>query len=362
MDMFSNHTDKYKKILLGLLLLVIISVILFLKPVVAGDGITYRDSISFIQTGDKTTDFSPNRLLTTVGGLYVIIFLSKIFGSVLSAWFFMNAVLYVLLVYVFYKIIFILHKDKRVALVSSLFLAFNYGLISFGVNFLMDIGGWFFYVLSLYFTLNYSWSHERKYILLASSAVGIGLLFKEYAVLGVIPVAVFLVYENFRSVSDMVKKSIIPALFALVPSLLLYLYIYIKFDYTYLDWINTNAERYGNINRVVQYIKCFGSLLNLLIITCIGGLYQIWKERMIIEKRILIFIVASIVSFLPLFLWPGITQRVLFVSVPAIIILSSFFIKRYIQYKWVWVFILLLYFVINFTMDSFILSFINLPI
>lgn len=350
------------------LFLIIITSFLFFKPIIAGDGLDYVQAMDFLNNGIKDENFSPNRLLTTFGSLQIIIFLSKIFFSVNFSWIFVNTLLYFLACYFFYKTILAVHEDKNIAIISTLFLAGNYALVVFGLNFLMDMGGWFFYILTLYFSICYLKSGgERKHLLLASLSTGVGLLFKEYAVLGVVPIAVIIIFENFNksnifdSIYNIFRKSLIPAFLAVTPILLVYIYIYFKFEYTYIDWLQTNHERYGSFNKIVEYIKSFGSLLNILGILFIFGFYAIFQKWKELSLEIKIFILASFVSVLPVFLWPGITQRVLFVSVPAIIIASSFFIKKFEKHNKYFVILFLLYFLISLYMDSFILKFINLP-
>src|ERR1035437_336678 len=109
--------NKYL-IILGLVLVVnCILIFNFLHPVIAGDGVTYQNSMQFLMTGQKTADFQANHLLTTFGGMEVVIFLSKIFGSLTFAWIFMYIVFYFLLNFFFYKIIFEIHKDEKTALI-----------------------------------------------------------------------------------------------------------------------------------------------------------------------------------------------------------------------------------------------------
>lgn len=349
------------------LFVIILLSFLILKPRIAGDSFDYLNSIQFLQTGIKSIDFAPNRLLTTFGALETLILFSKIFGSVIFSWIFINTLFYFFFNFLFYKIILSIQKDEKVATIATLFLAGNYALIVFGLNFLMDMGGWFFYMLSLYFSLQYVNTSLRKFILLASLSVGVGLLFKEYAVLGVIPIACILVYENFYknnlfySLKKIFIKSLVPAVLAIVPVLVLYIFIYYKFDYTYIDWLATNDERYVNFNKMAEYIKSFGSLLNILGILCVGGFYSLYKNWSQRDEKGKVFIVSVLLSVSSLFLWPGITQRVLFVSVPAIVLVSSFLFKRYIKYSNLFYIVFVVYFLFSLFMDSFILNFINLP-
>lgn len=347
--------------------IIVILVIYFLEPIIAGDGMDYLNAISFLETGNKSIDFSPNRLLTTFGGLQLIMFFSSFFNSLPFAWIFINIVFYFLFNFFFYRIILGIHKDEKVALVSTLFLATNYGLLAFGLNFLLDMGGWFFYCLSLYFMWRYAETSDRRSILKSALSVGIGLLFKEYAVLGIIPIAFFLTYENINSrqwfliLKNILKKAAVPALLSVIPLLVLYFYIYFKFGYTYLDWLQTNKERYGDMNKIVEYIKSFGSLLQILTILFIFGVREFIRQSKFLDTRTQLFIAACFLSFMPLFVWPGITQRVLFISMPAIIIVSSFCIDRYKRYIYVFIPLLVAYFLLNLYMDSFVLDFVNLP-
>lgn len=364
----SQIKNNNEYILFAFLFLIILLSFLILKPKVAGDGFDYLNSINFLENGQKYIDFLPNRILTTFGGLTSVIFLSKIFRSVTFSWIFINTIFYFLFNFLFYKIVLSIHKNPTVALVSTLFLATNYALISFGLNFLMDMGGWFFYLLSVYLVWKYLETDLRKYILWASVSVGAGLLFKEYVVLGTIPIATVLSYQNFNSDSFLysLKKiflnSIVSALLALTPIIILYICVYVKFHYTYIDWLNTNNERYGDFNKVVEYIKSYGSLLNIFGLVFLGGVYSFLNQFKNLDKRIKLYTVAVILSVAPMFIWPGITQRVLFVSVPVINIISSFFIKKFENRIYLFIPIMAVHFLLNIYMDSFVLNFVNLPI
>lgn len=359
--------NKFEIILFVFLIVVVIATLIHVRPEVGNkDGLEYYHSFLYLDSGSQE-DFYPNRLLTTPGAIILVFLFSKIFGSITFTWLLMNVLFYAFTCFLFYKIILEIQEDKKTALVSTMFFGTNYGLLAFGLNYIMDMGGWFFLVLSMFFTAKYAKFKDRKYILAASASVGAGLLFKEYTILGVVPIAFMLIYENFDlknklvSIFNIIKKSFVPAALAAVPILAWYLFMYLKFNYTYLDWINTNKEMYQNINRLILYIKCFGSLLNFLAVLFLFGLYEFWRKRNIIEKRAFIFIVSTMVSSLILFVWPGIAQRVLFVCVPSVAIISSFAVKKYIPHYVLLSLLFILYFATNFFMDSFVLNFVNLP-
>ncbi len=333
-------------------------------PIVDGDGISYVEAIHVMEGGSIPSTFVPNRILTTFLNLESVILFSKIFGSIEAGWLIFNIILYFIFNIIFYKLIISIFKSDKVALLSSLFLATNYAMISFGLDYWMDIGGWVFYILSLYFTLKYSQTGERRQLLYSSVCIGIGALFKEYAFLAIIPVAIILIYENRTNIFNIVKKAFVPALFSLMPVLLVYIYIFEKFHYTYADWLSMNSEYYIYSSRIIEYIKSLGSLYNFLAFLVIGGAYYFLKNNknteFLIDKKVKIFVFSALASILPIFIWPAITQRILFITVPASLLIASFLFKKFERYWWIFLLFLLPYVLMNFNMGIILLKF-NLP-
>ena len=335
--------------------------IYFLKPVdITGDGLTYVQAMDVLQTSHSFTGFVPNRILTTFFGLEAVIVFAKLFGNLKIGWIVLNAFFYFLSSIFFYKLILSVFKSQKTAFLAGLFLAGNYSMISFGLHYLMDIGGWTFYIISLYFLWQAMETENEKNILFASMAVGIGGLFKEYAFLAFIPLGFYLLYTH-RFTKKLLQKSILPILLSFLPILFVYIYVYLNFHYTYLDWFGQNTIQYVYHSRIIEYVKSLGSLLNFLGFLILGGLYVLWKDINIIDRKIKLFLIFIIISILPIFFWPAITQRILFITVPTAIFVSSFLLKKHQKYFYLFLFILILYLITNFFMDSFVLKAINLP-
>ncbi|NQV88626.1 MAG: glycosyltransferase family 39 protein [Parcubacteria group bacterium] len=332
------------------------------KPIIDGDGITYVQAMNVLRGGVVPSDFVPNRILTTFFGLESIILFSKIFGSVEAGWLILNIIFYFILNIVFYKLILNIFKSDRTAFLASTFLALNYAMIFFGLDYWMDIGGWTFYILSLYFTLKYVQTEKRKCLLYSSVFVGVGVLFKEYAFLALIPMMIILAYENWFNLAKMFKKSIAPVLISLVPIIAVYFFVFEKFRYTYADWLSMSNNYYIYNFRVIEYVKSFGSLYNVLAVLVLGGLYYFFRNRdtIVPEKKIQVLIVSIVVSALPVFIWPAITQRILFITVPAMLLIASFLFKKQENHWWLFLLVLVIYAVFNFNMSYILLNF-NLP-
>lgn len=353
--------DKNLKILMIIVGIVsIISICIFgLQP--GGDTISYLEAIDFLTKGTEPTGLIFNRIITTFGGLSLIIFISKIIGSVVATWIGISILCLAVIAFFFYKTLLLFFEDEATAFWGTLFLILNYSMVRFGVALLMDINGWMFYIISIYFVLRYLKLKDRKAILWASFFTGIGAIFKEYALLGAIPVGLTLVYENRDSFKSFLRASVWPVVLGSLPIILLHIYVYQKFHYSYLDWLAANQATYVYNSRILEYIKSFGSLLNILGILFVSGLWIVYKEwqNISLEKRV--FLSGIFLSFLPIFLWPAITQRILFITIPTIIFFACFSIHKIKNKTLIFVLLIIIYALISYTMDSFILKMVNLP-
>ena len=339
----------------------------YLGPNIVGDTPSYIQAMNVMGGAHPAPGFMPNRLLTTAGALALVRALGWMFGNVYAGWFFLNVALFFASGMVFYRLLARFTKSEPAACLSALFLAANYGYLLFGLNYLMDIGGWSFYIFSLYLIWRYAESKQARYIGWAALAVGLGGLFKEYAFLGGVAIAAYLIIEcvrNARARTNWKKPLgllIMCGAIAALPTAIVYAHVFWQYGYTYLDWFGANAVHYVYHSRIVEYIKALGSLYNLFAFLVIGGLITLWKERRALSAEAKAFLAAMLVSFLPIFCWPAITQRILTITVPFAALIAASLFKRYERCWYVFAAILIVYAVATFFMDSVILKAVNLP-
>jgi glycosyltransferase involved in cell wall biosynthesis len=332
----------------------------FLGPNELGDTPTYIAAVDVLKGGAPAVSFVPNRLLTTPLPLLFI----SLFGDPYLGWFFMNALLFMLASIFFWKLLVQVFKSGPVAYLGALLLSANYGFLVFSLNFSMDIGGWAFYIFSLYLLWRYAHTKRVGYIFGSAVMIGIGGLFKEYGFLGAVAIAAYLITEvSLRKISltSFIKRAIGTAAIALLPTIILYLVIYLKFDYTYADWLGSNSEYYVYASRIKEFIKALGSLHNVLGLLALGGVWAFWKARREVATETKTFLFAALVSCLPIFFWPAITQRILVPTVPIAILFAGFLFKRFERWAYVFLPVIALYILATFFMDSFILGAVNLP-
>lgn len=358
----------YLIVLLCLAVLVVMAVsILEPRVVPESDALSYLAAMEGFDKGDGASlGTLVYRVVAAGGGITTVIGLSKLLGSYENAWMFLNVFFYAGCVMFSYELVRRLHGSRNVALLSAMFLAGNYAMLTYGLGYFMDAGGWMFYILSALGVLMYAQSGEQRYLWWAAAAVGIGGLFKEYPFLGALLIGFYLIYENWRKPLDFLKKVWKPAVISAVPVSILHGSVYFKYHFTYFDWLASNQAHYVYASRIVEFVKTYGSLLNLLGLLALAGLFYFWTSRreaaaLPQSKNNLAYVVCLFLSMLPILFWPAITQRILFISVPAVIVLASYLFKRFESKLYLFLPVLALYIIISFYMDSYILGAFNLP-
>ncbi len=350
-------------------LIILASISLFILPhKIDGDAVTYVDAIKVLNGAPLNEeigmhDYVIHRIMTTFLGLQVINGLSFIFGSIEVAWLFWAAILYFFVNIIFYKLLFKMFDNEKVAAIGGLFFAANYAMVIFGLTYFMDIGGWTFYILSIYFLYLYIDSDTPKWLWIAALTMAIGGFFKENALFAYIPLFFVVLYEHRSSLDSFVKKIVPLSLITFVPTIIHQYIVYIVYGENYFHWIKINHTVYVYKSRIIEYIKSFGSLLNFLIPISFFGLFPFIrsiKNRSFDLKRV-VFLIGVFISSLPAVMWPGITQRVLFMVVPGLVMLACFFIKKYDRYWYIFAIIIFIYATLSLLMDSFVLNFVNLP-
>jgi glycosyltransferase involved in cell wall biosynthesis len=359
---FTNFwRDKYKVGLFVLLCFLAIFSIAVLRPGIGGDGVSYAQSIEVLKTGIAPADFLPNRVITTFFGLESVVVLDNFFHNINISWIVLNIFMYIVAGMFFYSLAKKILKDSLAAFLTTLFLVTNYAIIVFGLSYLMDMGGWLFYIISLYFSFNYLQSENEKWLWLSAVSVGVGGLFKEYAFMGYIVLFGLIVFLNRNDWRKMIRKIFMTGLISFVPIVMVNTYSYFFYHYTYFSWLKAQ-DVYVYKSRIIEYIKSFGSLCTFGWFVFLGGAYYFFKNiGKIFKEKELLFISLVIVSASPVFLWKAITQRILFIAVPAVVLVSGLYIKEMRKRWYVFVPILILYVLATYFMDSVILKVVNLP-
>ena len=262
-------------LMVALIALVYLATCLYIRPVfdVMGDAPSYLEAMKVLNGMEAPEGFIPNRILTTflsVGSVSALAWFMG--GSYMTAWFFLNSMLFFGLGIASYLLFKRVLVSTPAAIVSALFVVANYDAIIFGLNYLTDIGGWFGFVLSLYFLYRYVESKDARYVWRAALAAGVGGLFKEYAFFGLVPLGLYLLYEYRTNLLALIRASV-PLMVSLVPMLLVHAGVYLTYGFTYLDWYRMNQEIYGFRNWQENAIKSYGVVLSVLAPLAVVGFF-----------------------------------------------------------------------------------------
>lgn len=330
-----------------------------------GDSATYYNAMSFLQ-GQTVNPVPYNRLLTSPLMLNLSIFFSYFTGNLYWGMMVVNLIIYSLFVYVFYQLVLEVYNDKKVALLSSFLVLADYAMFTWGTSFLVDMGGWFFFVLTTLFAVKYykagDWVVGRKFYFFSILSASVGALFKEYGVLGLISLAcLIIVSKDVWQVK--IKKIIGSGLIFLIIPVLYHLWFYFHYHYSYFDWYYLNYYQYYAPLDPVQNTYNLRMLVKVLGWVYLVGwpifLAGLWFEKKFFIKERLKILTALLPASLVFLLWPGFDQRVAFILVPWLALISGFGLSQ-IKNKYIVTAILLFYILVNYNIQH-LLKIINLP-
>lgn len=323
------------------------------------DGAEYLQAMTVVHTNVVPDNFRANRILSSS---WPVMFLSN-FNNSLPLWIGLNIALFVFAGVMFYLLLLKLFgtHERAPVLIGTGFLVLNYAMIVMGINYLMDVGGWSFYIASLYFSLRYVETKNLMFVLLASMMVGWGLLFKEYAGLGFIVIAGLIFYTSWNDKKNLASKLFWASLISFSSLFVVWVWVYLTYHYSYLDWFSFNHTTFKDAysSRIVEYIKSFGSLFNFGWFLFLGGVYALIRERRSITTDMKRYLSLVGLSALPVFVWPAITQRIEFIVIPFVVIMATYFICQF-RRMWPFLLILAIYTVCTYSMDKYILPNVNI--
>lgn len=366
MEKISNFIKSPYTFLLILAIINLIIVFSLVKAPLQGNGDlpSYLEAMKFLQSKSYGEEFMINRVLTSPLMLYSSIFFGYLVGGEQTGMLAVNLIFYFLIVIVFYKLVKLIYQNEKVALFASILFFANYCMFSYGTTYRVDIGGWFFFLLGTLFAVKYHQSqlrNKRAFVYSVLSAV-IGVLFKEYGALSLISLS-FLILFSSVDFKEKIKKILgAAALFIIIPGFY-YLFFYLKYNYSYFNWYFQIIDIYVKNPRTpdIQYhpillIKVLSWLFLAGWPIFLWGLYQEYKNFIKERAKILLALLPASLTFL---FWPALTQRIAFIFVPWLALMSGFGLSK-IKNRYLVISILVIYVLVNYFTRPWLLSIINL--
>jgi len=254
---------------------------------------------------------------------YLVALVSPIFDFK-PAFLFINSLFYLATAFVVYKIIKLMFNNDRQALVGSIFYLSAYPVLEYGIGYMTDLAGWFFFVLCVYLTLIFLKKPSYKLALAGGLVLAIGFLAKEYATGGGVFFVICLLFIHKDSFANKIKYLLVYSISFLIPFGAWQLIVYMRWYYSYFSWYNLVYHDYSGISRF--YSEFFRLVLKSLAATFLAGwifvVAGLWRIKKISAENKKIFLALILPSFLFLF-WPAASSRLFFIVGLLLCLLAS---------------------------------------
>lgn len=290
----------------------------------------YADSAEYIRVinwlGGQDGSLPFHRLLKPVGLLFALPFEFLGEGAGLLV---QNAIFYLLCAFLIFKITELIYQNKKQALLASIFFVSATPVIEVGLSYLIDSGGWFFYLLSVFLTLLYFKTKNEKLVLLNGFLSGLGFLMKETGGLGASFFGLMILFSGNFSYKEKISKIARFGAFFLMPVIVLQALVFKYFHYTFWDWYllgRPGVEGEGALLVSLKYLGQFFRILGVLWPLVLMGAFREFREKNRERLKIFLALIPSSFSFL---LWTvNGGGRVVFIFAPLGILLATYGCKK----------------------------------
>lgn len=333
---------------------------------IAGDAPGYLETMRVMDGSlEPTESFIPNRILTTFPSTGTIALFSALSGDYLGSWLIVNTLYFFGLTFMSFLLFRRVTGSATGSALGALFVAGNYDVLTFGLNYLMDITGWFWFMLSVLFLFMHMDRDEaarrsgsQRYLWLAVLAAGVGGLFKEYAYVAVVPIGVYLLWEYGRMPVTFIKKALPLALVSVVPTAFVHVLVYLIYGYSYLDWYRVNTSTFGWDGWLWDFSRSIIIVLSVLLPVAVMGAAAFVREmRQSPDPRRVVFVVSLALTALTALAWPIITERLVFLVVPLAALFAAYAVKQDERAWPIFALLWVLYVTIALRTDGFILNY-----
>lgn len=265
--------------------------------------------------------FFPNRYLNPfypIVGATILRSLSPTHSLIVT-----NIIFYYGLALLTYALLKKVFKSSMVGILSALFVASAYPMLRYALTQVEDIGGYFWYVATIY--CSWRWRETKKsYLLyLAGLMVSLGLLTKESGAMG----ALFFAGLLWITHDTLKNKLIFLGKFSILPFVTLCINQWRGqlIGYNSLQWFKDNWDIY--FQNSYTFIKWLGinlTTFNLVWFFFFLGVYFCIKNFHTLNKDSKIYLKLMVFPSLSYFAWPLFISRTVFISAWLIIPLASY--------------------------------------
>lgn len=251
------------------------------------------------------------------------------FFSIEDTLIFQNLIFYFLSVWLIFLLIYRIYQSERQAFYGVVLYAGAYPMLAYGLAELTDLSGWFFYILSVFLSLNFLKNPNLKTAVLPGFVAGLGMFFKESTAAAPIFFTTLLFFATQNPLKEKLKYFSYFGIAFFTPVLINSVIIYKIYHYSYFQWY-WNISHHGESSGFYAYsflrttieagrVFVFGWIFFIL-----GILKEIKSKNQERQKVLLSFVPPSL-SF---FLWSFPHNRIIFIAAPILVLLGSLGVLR----------------------------------
>lgn len=321
----SNLIERLKKhkIVLYLFLLSTLNLLVFWRlygfhP--NNDTGGFIDLINFFR-GQDIAFFVPARYLNpfyAIIGSKVLFFMSAEQSLITT-----NIFFYYGLVFLTYGLIRRVFKNNFVGFTSAIIVMTGYAMVRYALTQVQDIGGYFWFLLTLYAGWRWWEEKDKRWLYLGGIAVAFGALTKESGCMGAIFVGILFLLDKVswkERFINFLRFSIFPFITILVNGLRGG-----DVNYNSARWFVFAWKEYAKDNFTL--LKWFGvhtTTYNILWFFIIVGLYFLIRNWKSLDRNIKIYLLAVIPSSLSYYMWSLFIARTVFISAWLFVPIASY--------------------------------------
>jgi 4-amino-4-deoxy-L-arabinose transferase-like glycosyltransferase len=234
-----------------------------------------------------------------------------------------NIIFYFGLLLLTYGLLRRVFKSEFIGVISALFISTSYALVRYGLTQVQDIGGYFWFLLTLY--CGWRWWEDKKsgWLYIGGVAVSFGMLTKESGAMAALFVGILFLLEkaSFKTkIINFLKFSIIPFVVLLINQSRGK-----EVHYNSGKWFLENWQIFAEANyRFIKWLGVNISTYNFLWLFIFIGAIVLINKRKEISSEIKIYFLAVFLPSMCYFAWPLFISRTVFISAWFFIPLASY--------------------------------------
>lgn len=245
-----------------------------------------------------------------------------------------NILFYYGLVFLTYGLIRRVFKNNFIGFASSLIIMTGYAMVRYGLTQVQDIGGYFWFLLTLYAGWRWWKNKNKAWLYLGGIAVAFGVLTKESGCMGALFVGILFLLDKVSwkdRIFNFLRFSIFPLIVIVVNGIR-----GTAVGYSSVSWFVFAWKEYAGQN--YSLLKWFGvhaSTYNVLWIFIGIGVYFLIKNWRVLDRNTKIYLLAVIPSSASYYMWSIFIARTVFISAWFFVPIACYGIYSvYIKGRW----------------------------